>query len=192
MMRLRMYCALSGISRFSASSTARTEVSACTVVQTPQKRCVKSQASRGSRPTRIRSMPRHIVDDAHAFCTSLLSTSTSMRRCPSMRVIGSMVMRLDIAFSQCDDGELLDDEDVGGDLRGDETDGDDDLRHRGEVVPAGPGLEREQVGVEAVQRAAHRQQDGLPEDVAERVVLRLRQQDDHRRDEAEELDPENE
>ena len=45
-----MYCALSGISSFSAFSTARTEAMACTVVHTPQKRWVKSHASRGSRP----------------------------------------------------------------------------------------------------------------------------------------------
>ena len=42
-----MSCALSGISSFSASSTARTDAMAWTVVQTPQKRCVKIQASRG-------------------------------------------------------------------------------------------------------------------------------------------------
>ncbi len=62
-----MYCAFSGTSRPSAFSTARTEAIACTVVQTPQKRCVKSQASRGSRPCRIRSMPRHICPDDQAL-----------------------------------------------------------------------------------------------------------------------------
>src|SRR6185436_4182867 len=93
MMRFRMYCALSGISRFSASSTERTEAIACTVVQTPQKRCVKAHASRGSRPRRIFSMPRHIVAEAQAFCTAPLSTSTSTRRWPSIRVIGPMISR---------------------------------------------------------------------------------------------------
>ena len=58
-----MYCAFSGISRPSAFSTARTEAMACTVVQTPQMRWVKSQASRGSRPSRMISMPRHIWPD---------------------------------------------------------------------------------------------------------------------------------
>ncbi len=45
-----------------AFSTARIEAIACTVVQTPQMRWVKAQASRGSRPFRISSMPRNIVD----------------------------------------------------------------------------------------------------------------------------------
>ena len=39
---------------------------ACTVVQTPQMRWVKAQASRGSRPFRISSMPRNMVDDDQA------------------------------------------------------------------------------------------------------------------------------
>ena len=62
-----MYCALSGISSFSAFSTARTEAIACTVVQTPQMRWVKIQASRGSRPSRISSMPRHIWPEDQAL-----------------------------------------------------------------------------------------------------------------------------
>ena len=65
-----MYCALSGTSSCSAFSTARTEAIACTVVHTPQNRWVKSQASRGSRPCRIRSMPRNICPDDHAFRTT--------------------------------------------------------------------------------------------------------------------------
>ena len=75
-----MYWALSGISRPSAFSTARTEAMACTVVQTPQKRWVNSQASRGSRPCRMISMPRHIWPDDQALRTLPPSTSTSMRR----------------------------------------------------------------------------------------------------------------
>jgi hypothetical protein len=63
------------------------------VVQTPQMRWAKTQASRGSRPTRMFSMPRHMVPLDQAFDTLPPSTSTSMRRCPSMRVTGSMVMR---------------------------------------------------------------------------------------------------
>ena len=39
---------------------------AWTVVQTPQMRCVKAQASRGSRPFRMISMPRNMVDDDQA------------------------------------------------------------------------------------------------------------------------------
>src|SRR5579871_405070 len=97
--RLRMYCAFSGTSSFRASSTDRTLAMACTVVQTPQKRWVKSHASRGSRPRRIFSMPRHMVHDAQALLTALFSTSTSMRRCPSIRVIGSIVIRF--AISAC-------------------------------------------------------------------------------------------
>ena len=46
-----------------ASSTARMEAKAWTVVQTPQARWAKAQASRGSRPLRIRSIPRTIVPD---------------------------------------------------------------------------------------------------------------------------------
>ena len=49
-MMLRIELAFSGIVMPSASSTARTEVSACVPVQTPQMRSVKAQASRGSRP----------------------------------------------------------------------------------------------------------------------------------------------
>src|SRR6185369_10863321 len=79
-------------------STERTLAMACTVVQTPQKRWVNSQASRGSRPRRIFSMPRHMVQEAHAFDTAPLSTSTSMRRWPSIREIGSIVIRFDIRY----------------------------------------------------------------------------------------------
>ena len=96
---LRMYWALSGTSRLSAFSTARTEVIACTVVQTPQMRWVKIQASRGSRSLRISSMPRHIWPDDQALVTLPSSTSQSMRRCPSMRVMGSIVMRVKAASS---------------------------------------------------------------------------------------------
>ena len=91
-----MYCAFSGISRPIAFSTARTDVMAWTVVQTPQMRWAKSQASRGSRPSRMSSMPRNIWPDDQDLVTLPPSTSTSMRRCPSMRVIGSTTMRLDM------------------------------------------------------------------------------------------------
>ena len=37
-------------------------------------------------------MPRHIWPEAQAFVTVPPSTSTSMRRWPSMRVIGSMTI----------------------------------------------------------------------------------------------------
>ena len=94
MIMLRMYWAFSGTSRASAFSIARTETMACTVVQTPQMRCAKIQASRGSRPCRITSMPRHICPDDQELATLPFSTSQSMRRWPSMRVIGSMVMRM--------------------------------------------------------------------------------------------------
>ena len=39
---------------------------ACTVVQTPQMRWAKTQASRGSRPFRISSIPRNMVDEDQA------------------------------------------------------------------------------------------------------------------------------
>src|SRR5579862_7525462 len=95
-----MYCAFGGIFSFSASSTERTLAIACTVVQTPQKRWVNNHASRGSRPSRIFSIPRHIVQEAHASETAPFSTSTSTRRCPSMRVIGSIVTRLLMVHTQ--------------------------------------------------------------------------------------------
>ena len=84
----------------SASSTERTDASACTPVQTPQIRSVNAHASRGSRPLRITSRPRHIVPvDTALRMTLSLSTLTSMRRCPSMRVIGSTTMRLPLLSS---------------------------------------------------------------------------------------------
>ncbi len=58
--------AFSGGTAPMASSTARTDASACTVVQTPQIRCAKSQASRGSLPCTMVSMPRHIVEEEYA------------------------------------------------------------------------------------------------------------------------------
>ena len=94
-MMLRMVFAFSGICTPIAFSTARTEASACTPVHTPQMRCTKAHASRGSRPRRMTSRPRHIVPVDTAFrITFCASTFTSMRRCPSMRVIGSTTTRL--------------------------------------------------------------------------------------------------
>ena len=52
-----------------ASSTARTDAIACTVVHTPQMRWAQIHASRGSLPSTIFSMPRNIVPDAHASVT---------------------------------------------------------------------------------------------------------------------------
>src|ERR1051325_2966562 len=127
-MRLRMYWALGGTSSASAFSTARTDVIACTVVHTPQNRWVDSQASRGSRPTRIRSMPRNIWPDDHALVTTPLSTSTSMRRCPSIRVTGSIVMLLDMyrlsLAAAGKNGERLHDDDVRDEFRRDKADRD--------------------------------------------------------------------
>ena len=99
MIRLRMYCALMGISSCNAFSTVRTEVRACTVVQTPQIRWVKSHASRGSRPCRITSMPRHIWPDDQALVTLPFSTSASIRKWPSILVMGSTVIRCAISVS---------------------------------------------------------------------------------------------
>ena len=50
----------------SASSTALTEASAWTIVQTPQIRCAQIHASRGSRPRKISSIPRNIVPELQA------------------------------------------------------------------------------------------------------------------------------
>ena len=84
----------------SASSTERTDASACTPVHTPQMRSTNAHASRGSRPLRMTSRPRHIVPvDTALRMTLSLSTLTSIRRCPSMRVIGSTTMRLPLLSS---------------------------------------------------------------------------------------------
>ena len=69
MIRLRNSRALGGGSAPMAFSTARMDVMACTVVQTPQIRWVKAQASRGSRPLRMVSIPRNMVDEDQAFWT---------------------------------------------------------------------------------------------------------------------------
>ena len=84
-----MIRALSGIVMPRAFSTARTEASALTVVQTPQIRWVNTQASRGSRPARTVSMPRNMGLELQASVTLPELISASMRRCPSILVIGS-------------------------------------------------------------------------------------------------------
>ena len=89
--RLRMSSALGGGEAPIAFSTARTDAMACTVVQTPQIRWAQIQASRGSLPSRIVSIPRNIVAAAHASVTLPPRTSASMRRWPSMRVTGSIL-----------------------------------------------------------------------------------------------------
>src|SRR5512135_363612 len=90
--RFRITRALSGTSRDSASSTQRTEVEACTYVQTPHNLWVKCCASSGRRPLRIVSTPRNRVPELQALVIWPLDTSTSMRRCPSIRVTGSMTI----------------------------------------------------------------------------------------------------
>ena len=89
MMRLRIISALNGTVMLRAFSTDRTEAMEWTVVQTPQKRWVKYQASRGSRPWRIFSIPRNMVLELQASVIVPPFTSAWIRRCPSMRVIGS-------------------------------------------------------------------------------------------------------
>jgi hypothetical protein len=93
-MMLRIELAFSGIVIPSASSTARTDVSAWVPVQTPQIRSVKAQASRGSRPRRMTSRPRHMVPVETALrMTPSSSTFTSQRMWPSIRVTGSTTIR---------------------------------------------------------------------------------------------------
>src|ERR1035437_1181285 len=87
--RLRMVLAFAGIRMSSASSTARQLATAWTVVHTPQMRCTKAHASRGSRPCITVSIPRNCVEVAHALEILPFSDCASMRRWPSMRVIGS-------------------------------------------------------------------------------------------------------
>src|ERR1039458_6843249 len=87
--RLRMVFAFAGILMSSASWSARQLATACTVVHTPQMRCTNAHASRGSRPCMMVSIPRNCVDVAHALEIFPFSDCASMRRWPSMRVIGS-------------------------------------------------------------------------------------------------------
>src|SRR5436190_1856842 len=178
-MMLRMYCAFSGTASWSAFSTARTDAIACTVVHTPQNRCVKSQASRGSRPCRMRSMPRNIWPDDHALRTNPPSTSASIRRCPSMRVTGSMVIR-DMSLLQCEDRENLDDHDVSHDLAGDQPESDQDFGDAGKVRPLIAGAERDEVGVEAEEAARRHEQHGGAEQHAQPLPASVVQQDEHR------------
>ena len=79
-MRLRMELAFSGIWMPRASSTARTLVKAWVPVQTPQMRSVKAQASRGSRPLRITSSPRHMVPVDTALRMTLFSSRFTSQR----------------------------------------------------------------------------------------------------------------
>src|SRR5690349_12350174 len=210
-MRLRMYCALSGTSRPSACSIERTDATACTVVQTPQMRCAKIHASRGSRPLRIVSIPRHIVPEDQAFLTFPPSTSRSMRRCPSMRVTGSMVTRwlMDAPLAAgggadraCvgvlarvvdhDDGEQPRDEDEDRHADGGHADGDDRLADRGHVLEPLAAVVRGEVGVDPVERAAgEREQRGAEEPAL--VALHPRREEEERRhDEERELEDEEE
>ena len=78
----------------SASSTARQEATAWTTVQTPQIRWVKAQASRGSRPCMMISIPRNWVEVAQALAIRPFSAWASIRRCPSIRVMGSTTTRV--------------------------------------------------------------------------------------------------
>ena len=87
-----------GILTPTALSTALTEDRACVYVQTPQERCTKWWASRGSLPCRIISIPRNIWPELQALTTLPPATSTSIRRCPSILVIGSIVIRCAIWF----------------------------------------------------------------------------------------------
>src|SRR5262249_27841028 len=194
-MRLRMYWAFAGISSSSAFSTARTDVMAWTVVQTPQNLCVKSHASRGSLPRRMFSIPLHIWPEAQALRTLPPSTSTSMRRWPSMRVTGPIVIRRLMAGGppgtglgprnssrarsslhrsrggdgggrrrSAEDRETLDDDEVGHDLHGDEGEGDDHLRHGGEIGPSRSGPEGDQEGVGAIDGPGEHQHQRGPEE----------------------------
>src|SRR3989344_6563977 len=122
---------------------------ACTVCATPQMRCVKIRASRGSRPCRISSIPRHICPEDQALTTLPLSTSQSMRRWPSIRVIGSTVIRVVTvylqllnrghAFTAWQHRQLLDEQQIEQDLDREHAYGDQNLCDRRKVVPAAAG-----------------------------------------------------
>src|SRR5271165_6215095 len=195
---LRIYCALSGTSRLSAFSTARTEAMAWTVVQTPQIRWVKIQASRGSRSLRMISMPRHIWPDDHALVTLPSSTSQSMRRCPSMRVIGSMVMRVKGGLLLAMRGiavqhrQGLDEDEVEQDLERDDADRHHQLGDGREVGPVADRLVTDQIGIETIERAAGEQREGGDEGSARTGAPG--RHDEHQRGDDEQgvLDPEHE
>src|ERR1043165_3421735 len=87
--RFRMMFALGGMVMPSASSTARQLATAWTTVQTPQIRWVNAHASRGPRPSMTISMPRNWGEWPHALVIRPPSAWASIRRCPSMRVMGS-------------------------------------------------------------------------------------------------------
>src|SRR5512139_2079196 len=108
-------------------------------------RWVKSHTSRASLPFTMFSIPRHIWPEVHALLTLPFSTSHSMRRWPSILVIGSMTILFDIVqillprklcvLSLRQHGECLDDIQVGHDLEGNDAEGDHGLPERGEIVP---------------------------------------------------------
>ena len=77
---MRTSSAFGGGTAPTASSTARTDAIACTVVHTPQIRWAQIHASRGSLPSTIFSIPRNIVPDAHAWVTLPPVTSASILR----------------------------------------------------------------------------------------------------------------
>src|SRR5512139_2331832 len=91
--RFRTIRALSGGVTWNDCSSPRVLVCPCDTGQTPQIRWVMNQASRGSLPCRMISNPRNRVPELQASFTLPFSTSTSMRRCPSMRGIGSITTR---------------------------------------------------------------------------------------------------
>src|SRR3546814_19000843 len=100
--------------------------------RSPHMRCANTHASRGSRPFRISSMPRHIWAEDQALVTRPPSTSTSTRRWPSMRLMGSITTRVmwlsgsgvcGSPRGRMQHGELLDEDQVQQNLqRGDTQD----------------------------------------------------------------------
>src|SRR5450631_824946 len=202
-MRFRMSCAFSGISRLSAFSTVRTDAIAWTVVQTPQNLCVKSHASRGSRPVRIVSMPRNIWPEDQAFVTFPPLTSTSMRRWPSMRVIGSTtILVIGVPLLRRggpvrrgrsrQNGESLDEENVSEDLDRDDADRREDLHEAREVRVLRARMEHDDKRVDAVERARDNHEERRPEEVARALAPLGRHEEDGRHDDERDLDEEEE
>src|SRR5215469_8325805 len=211
-MRLRMYCAFGGICSFSASSTARTLAMAWTVVQTPQKRCVNSHASRGSRPSRMFSMPRHMVQLAHALATLPLSTSTSTRRWPSIRVTGSILILVAIAthlyvginllviifqvipllHRRRQNRQALDREQEQNDASRNEAKRDQNLDHRRRVVRQVPRPIGEGRRVEAIRHPTQHNEDAGREQVVVALAILLLPQEEHRQQDEQDLIPEQE
>ena len=89
-MMLRISSAVGGTVMPSASSTARTLVSACTVVQTPQTRSVMAQASRGIAADEDLFQAAH-----HGACAECVGDDAVFHHCLNAQVAFNTSDRID-------------------------------------------------------------------------------------------------